>query len=891
MSDNAIKVWSTRVILAIIVLALLAIAAIYWFETNPSNAKLSGKVKDEALLAGRMADSFPPADEDYFKEMDRGIQLSPDEVKGRNTWVVWTGGNDRFWDYMANHTFGAFDLLKTLSSHPSLYYGRDNRWNYLGLVNEPCFNKAAGPVDEHYGLWLDVRDDNAGCGPDPFANEEKYPGAKIGARGKNIPVGSYYGKSSGVMGLRLFPNPDFDEEAEKKWDPERYYTDPSYYNDKNLVRPYRVGMSCGFCHVGPSAINPPEDPENPKFENLIANSGAQYFWVDRIFFWDNKPVNYGGEAQENERNFVFQLFHTNPPGSLDTSFVSTDNINNPRTMNAVYDLPSRLAIAKRFGKATLENGGSNNNVQFGDFKQTEAFADFYNDPDVITPFVLKDGADSVGALGALNRVYLNIGLFSEEWLTHFRALVGGQKISPIEISVMEENSTYWNATVEQNPNVALYFLKSSPPDHLSKAKGYQPSAGHSNTMDSPASKSMARPIGSDVSVHAAGHSGGHGGAEQLDQGKVVFAENCARCHSSKLPEPIAEVEGGECEGGGSGPQYLRCWNKYWEWTKTDGFKAQMRDIVMQDDFLQNNYLSTDRRIPVTLLKTNACGPLATNALADNIWDNFSSETYKQLPAVGSVEIHHPLTGAASQYDMPGDGRGYTRVPSLISLWSTAPFLLNNSVGKFNSSPSVEARLDAFEDAIHKMLWPEKRVSDADIVKRIGLPESAAAPDVPGYIYRTTAASCLKVPNGYLPLPGWLANIVFGSEGLEVGPIPKGTPIGLLSNIQILPETDNPLMALKHRLDILRLANALKKSLKENGIKGACTEEALSNMDKQDNVLDVYLKNDVVERMIAVSKCPDYVVNKGHYFGTQMDPDGNSLSDSDKLALIEFLKTF
>ena len=43
-----------------------------------------------------------------------------------------------------------------------------------------------------------------------------------------------------------------------------------------------------------------------------------------------------------------------------------------------------------------------------------------------TPRVLKDGSDSVGALGALNRVYLNIGLFSEEWLLHFRPLIGGQ---------------------------------------------------------------------------------------------------------------------------------------------------------------------------------------------------------------------------------------------------------------------------------------------------------------------------------------------------------------------------------------------------------------------------------------------------------------------------------
>ena len=45
--------------------------------------------------------------------------------------------------------------------------------------------------------------------------------------------------------------------------------------------------------------------------------------------------------------------------------------------------------------------------------------------------VLKDGADSVGALGALNRVYLNIGTFSEEWLLHFNPLIGGKRITPI----------------------------------------------------------------------------------------------------------------------------------------------------------------------------------------------------------------------------------------------------------------------------------------------------------------------------------------------------------------------------------------------------------------------------------------------------------------------------
>ena len=101
-----------------------------------------------------------------------------------------------------------------------------------------------------------------------------------------MPAGSYYGYATGIVGLRLFPNPDFDEAAAKKWDPKRYYTDPTYYNRKDLVRPYRVGMSCGFCHVGPNPVNPPADPEHPKWENLSSNVGAQYFWIDRIFAWE-----------------------------------------------------------------------------------------------------------------------------------------------------------------------------------------------------------------------------------------------------------------------------------------------------------------------------------------------------------------------------------------------------------------------------------------------------------------------------------------------------------------------------------------------------------------------------------------------------------------------------
>ncbi len=124
---------------------------------------------------------------------------------------------------------------------------------------------------------------------------------------------------------------------------------------------------------------------------------------------------------------------------------------------------------------------------------------------------------------------------------------------------------------------------------------------------------------------------------QLTRGKEVFAERCARCHSSKLPTPAVGLDPHGC----AGPGYLDCWNKYWKWTKTDEFKREMKKIVLADDFLENNFLSTDMRVPVTLLETNACSPLATNAIENNIWDNFSSQSYKDLPSVGTITVHHP----------------------------------------------------------------------------------------------------------------------------------------------------------------------------------------------------------------------------------------------------------
>src|SRR5204862_1881886 len=88
----------------------------------------------------------------------------------------------------------------------------------------------------------------------------------------------------------------------------------------------------------------------------------------------------------------------------------------------------------------------------------------------------------------------------------------------------------------------------------------------------------------------------------LSRGKIVFAENCARCHSCKLPPAAPGLDPNGC----AGKEYMTCWNNYFEWTKTPEFKEQMRQIVLAPDFLENNYLSAEFRVPVTL--KDSCSP-------------------------------------------------------------------------------------------------------------------------------------------------------------------------------------------------------------------------------------------------------------------------------------------
>jgi hypothetical protein len=691
-------------------------------------------------------DQLKPATTDYFHDMDGGVALNPDEVQGRNTWLMWSSDNNKFWDWLATHSYGVTDLLKVLDSRK-----RESRFRDMGLINEPGF-QTASKADE-FGLWLDE--------PIQPSTPDQH-------------VLQMYGDSSGVVGLRLFPNPKFDAVARNAWDANRYYNDPTYYTDKNLVRPYRVGMACSFCHVAPNPVSPPSDPEHPEWKNLSSYIGNQYFKFGRIFGPSLTPDN-----------FIYQVLNSQPRGTLDTSLVATDHINNPRTMNSIYNVGARLSV----GQTERLTGGALNIVG------TSAT--------MVVPHILKDGSDSVGILGALSRVFVNIGEDSDDWIQDLNGdpLIGAKPYHPFDVAKAQKDSVYWRATSGQVGNLAKFFLTAAKPHPLKDAPG------------------GASYLTTDAAV--------------LALGKRAFAENCASCHSSKLPPGVKDLDS---------PVAI-------DW---------FRKAVAKPDFLDNNFLSNDWRYPISLIGTNACSPSATNSTAGHIWDNFSSQTYKDLPSVGQIECINPVTLEPFEFTMPSGGPGYVRVPTLVSLWASAPFFQNNSLGEFNRAPdgsdlpdpSVKVRMMQFNDAVTKLLWPSKRLGIESI-------------------WRTTEVSYLQVPKSNLPSE--LQFLIPPSQAyVRIGPIPQGTPINLLANLDINfsdPSKSSKMKSLaKHIVERLLLYKG------DNWIHGGkLSADQLASILKP-----------LVPELLSLNKCPDFVEDKGHTFGAQ-------LPDEDKKALIEYLK--
>jgi hypothetical protein len=142
------------------------------------------------------------------------------------------------------------------------------------------------------------------------------------------------------------------------------------------------------------------------------------------------------------------------------------------------------------------------------------------------------------------------------------------------------------------------------------------------------------------------------------------------------------------------------------------------------------------------------------------------------------------------------------------MWATAPYLHNNALGTYIKDPTVHSRMLAFQDAVEKLLWPERRLGVQSIIV-------------------TTVDSELTIPNRNRPLK-----------------IPAGTPIDLIARVD---------------------------------------PREVSRLARSRLVLNLLSDSRLFNGLVKHNQAPDFGLDKGHLFGAD-------LSDRDKRALIEFLKT-
>jgi hypothetical protein len=867
------------------------------------------KATDYKGQTGYQGGVYPYGDDrsnlpDSFKYYGpNGLWKTWDEEQkiGRNTWIVYNAGNQKFYRILAR--FGgshgiSIDFFRLLATP------RDKRFHALGLINEPNFGDAE--PDPTYGFLMQPwKGDPEGTYEEDIKKvlDGKYesapaPGAKKGAYPRNA---RWYGEPTGIVGLRRFDNPDFTQAMKDAWLKDPASSMRTYFKSPGTVEPpYLFGISCALCHMAFDPLNPPKDPVNPRWENMAANMGNQYFREGDMFFGAGRVV--GGNANPgpsynngdgdpydtkglDETSFLYQYAHTQQPGTSETSRFSYDFINNPNTINQIINIGARAKFTEK-----ASTGGS-----------------------FITNHILKDGADSVGIETALLRVFINVGAEGDYWADHLWNPATGVPQSPFQIKEVRNNVApgRWTELRKKYPELGEAWKESeSRVNFLIKyLASYTPYA----LVGRKDSKGKSY-VSEDVA--------------QLRRGAELYVRNCIACHSNDQPNT----------------QYVAA---------VDADKLPyFRQSVAAPSFPGGNTLSDDVRYPFNYpgFGINAARALATNAIEQDIWADFSSEDYKQLPPIRTVKFVNPLnkldparygdTPIVTEFTVPGGGRGYYRTAALNSMWATAPFLHNNSVGKEAVDAAgrvdkkyltIEGRLELFESAIQELLSPDNerplkiKVTSADCSLIAGMPEIGnqlasmlrnIAKERFAEIFRETVSEAVD-------------ELPFSPVDAPLKPLVKKVAADLLDGLQ--PEIDKlftdenlkkineQVVAAVHqkvqqaieskfqgRPRLAQLASELKPKFQaaiDRKIKqlpdlfqaqlaipkGTPLNLILNlNASRAPYALKGYLKNKgnqrlAAEELLKLSDCPDLVENKGHTFGSELSP-------REKRDLIEFLKT-
>ena len=224
--------------------------------------------------------------------------------------------------------------------------------------------------------------------------------------------------------------------------------------------PFLVGVACAGCHAGLDPQHPPADPNHPTWANIHLTTGNQFLDTGKLFAANLSP--------HDPRAAVFGTW---APGTVDTTAIESDGINNPGIITQFYDFPDRPYFANHYlGVAESDHRAG------------------------------QGGEDDVGCERAALRVYFNIGMCAAECMVPHLANGPGGTQTPIDLTACEAVCPELVAaeTAVVNECAFINDAASTPSPSLAAAPG------------------GARLIDADLAQQGAG----------------VFRSACASCHSN-----------------------------------------------------------------------------------------------------------------------------------------------------------------------------------------------------------------------------------------------------------------------------------------------------------------------------------------------------------------------
>jgi hypothetical protein len=203
-------------------------------------------------------------------------------------------------------------------------------------------------------------------------------------------------------------------------------------------------------------VHPPANPNRPQEENIHPTVGNQFLQIGKIFKGDLSP-----------HDPRYQIFSSWAPGTVDTTLLENDHINNPGMITPIWSVPDRpfFDVTMNGEPVRAHRGG-------------------------------QGGEDDIGCEQATIRVYFNIGMCAAECMVGHLANGPGGSQTPIDLAECKQVCPELLKAEESVGKLCAFLQTPRPPSLVNAAEG-------THFID----------------------------WKVMGEGKKVFSRACASCHS------------------------------------------------------------------------------------------------------------------------------------------------------------------------------------------------------------------------------------------------------------------------------------------------------------------------------------------------------------------------